>query len=216
MIKIDKLTEPKSLTEFKQLATASYDSLANLEGKAYKGDLKHNLLKEQGYICAYCMSRINLENMKIEHYQPQSKYPNLELEYKNLFAVCSGSFGKDTTCDTQKADQILNNLSPLVESSIQTIAYKKTGEIISSDDLVQTELNQILNLNCEMLIDNRRQQLDNFIRNVTRKKNMQTGAMKRGFLFKTKQELLSKDKKQPYIGIVIWWIEKKLKKTVHL
>src|SRR5690606_4757453 len=60
--------------------------------------LREALLKEQGYICAYCMGYISIlernENGKpkieVEHFKPQSKYPNLDLRYENLLGVCNG------------------------------------------------------------------------------------------------------------------------------
>ena len=36
-------------------------------------ELKESLLKEQGYLCAYCMARIDKDHMKVEHFKPRSR-----------------------------------------------------------------------------------------------------------------------------------------------
>ena len=69
-----------------------------------KKTLRESLLKEQGYLCAYCMRRINdAQDTKIEHYKART--PENELQYHNLLAVCKG--GEDglpsaRCCDTKK------------------------------------------------------------------------------------------------------------------
>ena len=42
-----------------------------------KRELKRALLREQGHICAYCMRKIEFINTSIEHYLPQSDYPEV-------------------------------------------------------------------------------------------------------------------------------------------
>ena len=54
MILIKKKLEPHSLTEYKQTINASFDNLPS----EIKDDIRKSLLKEQGYICAYCMKKI--------------------------------------------------------------------------------------------------------------------------------------------------------------
>ena len=57
MIYIQKGKEPASLTAYKKQAHAYYDG-------CNKDDIRENLLREQGYLCAYCMRRIEKEKMK--------------------------------------------------------------------------------------------------------------------------------------------------------
>lgn len=54
MIYIQKGKEPASLTAYKKQAHAYYDG-------CNKDDIRENLLREQGYLCAYCMRRIEKE-----------------------------------------------------------------------------------------------------------------------------------------------------------
>lgn len=67
---------------------------SNLSGKP-KEAVQVSLLEEQGCLCAYCMRRISLENVQIEHYLPQHPQsenydPALTIDYRNMLAVCSG------------------------------------------------------------------------------------------------------------------------------
>lgn len=65
MIWIQKKEEPPSLTQYKKQPFAYYDGYKNKE------ELRQALLRDQGYLCAYCMRRIenNRESMKIEHWK---------------------------------------------------------------------------------------------------------------------------------------------------
>ena len=86
---IKKTKEPKSLTFYKRQSNANYEDLT----PETKRDLKQFLLKEQGYICCYCMRRISIDKMRVEHWKPQSHpdlitNPLLGLEYSNLLATC--------------------------------------------------------------------------------------------------------------------------------
>lgn len=51
MILIRKGDEPRSLTLYRKSAYAYYDG-------CNKNDIRDSLLKEQGYLCAYCMRRM--------------------------------------------------------------------------------------------------------------------------------------------------------------
>ena len=73
MIYIQKGKEPASLTAYKKQAHAYYDG-------CNKDDIRENLLREQGYLCAYCMRRIEKEKMKIQIWS----YKKLNAELKNM------------------------------------------------------------------------------------------------------------------------------------
>ena len=59
MLFIRKGSEPDSLIKYRKEKFAYYD------GYEKKDDIRKKLLEEQGYLCAYCMRRINIKNMKI-------------------------------------------------------------------------------------------------------------------------------------------------------
>lgn len=50
-----------------------------------------SLLMEQGFLCAYTMKRITEPTCHIEHFHPQSAYPQEVTEYANLLACWPGS-----------------------------------------------------------------------------------------------------------------------------
>ena len=102
MIYIKKGNEPDSLTKYRKKKFAYYD------GYKDKDDIRKNLLEEQGYLCAYCMRRIDKKRMKIEHWYPEEHLTDIEcLNYQNMLGVClghiNGTKGSDDTCDTHKA-----------------------------------------------------------------------------------------------------------------
>jgi len=97
---INKKHEPDSLTAYRPTPNSNFND-------CNKEDIRTLLLKEQGYICAYCMKRIDNKwntklkkfNTEIEHYKSQDVYngkkgkPNLTLNYNNMLAVCNGNAG---------------------------------------------------------------------------------------------------------------------------
>ena len=66
--------------------SCDYDNYAD------KDALRHALVTEQRGICCYCMGRIHngSATMKIEHWRCQSRYPDEQLNYRNLLGACRG------------------------------------------------------------------------------------------------------------------------------
>lgn len=110
-----------------------------------KNDVREALLREQGYLCAYCMSRITKDQMKIEHWIPQNGgdyYPEyakedldeLGISYTNMLGVCEGVIAaggeKHTTCDTHWQERRIE-VNPLSQASVDKITYTSQGEINS-------------------------------------------------------------------------------------
>ena len=109
MIHIQKGTPPNKFQEFKhQNPQAHFDDMP----PDIKSTLRQSLLEEQGYLCAYCMSKIR-DKVKIEHYEPRNTQN--ELDYSNLLAVCTGNSEGDSFkhqhCDTKK-DMISKKSAP--------------------------------------------------------------------------------------------------------
>ncbi len=215
MIYIEKGKEPSSLTRYKKEKDAYFD------GFKYKDEIRLSLLKEQGYLCAYCMKRINgISEMTIEHYDPQSESDTSKaLDYRNMLGVCKGGRGlekKYQTCDAHRGNVKLT-VNPLDRSSVEKIKYKqKTGEICSDDPAVEQDLNITLNLNCKesMLPENRKSALESLKRFLIGQK--ENGTWSRKFLNLVKSEYQSKDndgKYEEYAGIILWYINKRLEKA---
>ena len=75
---IEKNSEPKELSEYRK----KKDSYKNFSQKQGKGVVQQSLLDEQGFICAYCIKRIDIKTIRIEHWEPQSIYPKQVLIYE--------------------------------------------------------------------------------------------------------------------------------------
>ncbi|MCM0590836.1 MAG: retron system putative HNH endonuclease [Gloeotrichia echinulata IR180] len=168
MKRIIKGTEPPCLLQYRQTPGANYG------GYHPKEPLKKALLTEQGYICCYCMQRISEENMEIEHWKPMSgnKYPELQIDYKNLLASCSGNRGNRKVtlhCNARKGDEEIT-LNPADSRNCEhSIKYSSSGKIFSDDEKINNELNTILNLNLQTLVENRTTALSAVINALNKK-----------------------------------------------
>ena len=87
MRKINKGPEPVKWKQYCKTPGVKYQSIP---------ELRDSLLKEQGYICAYCMRKIphkdknSTEDSRIEHIKCREKYPEEELAYSNMVICCPG------------------------------------------------------------------------------------------------------------------------------
>ena len=216
MLPIHKhLTDP--LREYRSTQNATYED-------SPKEALRQNLLQEQKFLCAYCMSRITEKTMSVEHWQCRSNYPAQELSYQNLLAVCDGNEGQPPCkqhCDTRKGDKDLafNPADPTHHARLKIRYLWSTGKIESEDAAFCTELGGekrgtegILNLNLEKLKNNRRA----VIRRVERTlQSLPSNARKAQI-----QPLLvrwntadSQGMLPEYAGVAIYFLEKRLAKA---
>lgn len=194
MLWIKKSPAPSSFVHFiKTYKNQSFETLP----PDIKRDLKLSLLREQHYLCAYCMQKITYEKMKVEHFLPQSVYPEEILKYKNLFAVCSGNDYSEQTCDTSKGKQEIK-INPRFREHIQTLAYSTDGTISSSKPDYDNDLETTLNLNDEQLVITRK-----MIRTATIRKCKQFED-RQNFLRKIEimqAELLAEPHYESYLGV---------------
>jgi uncharacterized protein (TIGR02646 family) len=149
MKKIVKQSEPRSLVEHRSQSNANYDNYPD------KDKLREYLLKEQGHICCYCMSRITSEQMKIEHWKPQTKYTGLQIDYRNLLGACNGNQGarrQNQHCDTRKGD-IEITINPIEgdKNCESLVKYRPDGKIYSDDASINHDLNETLNINLDAI-----------------------------------------------------------------
>ena len=211
MILIKKQSEPAALTGYRQQLAASYAGLP----QTIKDDILESLLAEQGCICAYCMKRISKNEMTIEHYIAQSVDASKALTYQNMLGVCLGNRGNresEQTCDAHRGNTVLN-IDPLNSAKIQRIKYRSDGTIYSEDPNINKDLNEVLNLNCDVLEvslkRNRKAALDAFISWASRYK-ANGGLWTKEFLRKAKKRLESPDQRTPYCGIIYANIDRRL------
>ena len=220
MKQIKKGKEPKSLTKYRSSITHSELEKSNIyedfkektkEGcnKYASHNLRRQLLEEQGYICCYCMSRIDCDNSKIEHFKPQTKYRDFQIDYQNLFITCNGGEGKkakEQYCDTFKGEDelIYINLLSNIENYIQ---YSKRGKILSNDKEIDKELNNILNLNNRILTKNRKETYQRLIQNLN-KKGWTTQTLNHHILKYKKMD--SNGKYYEFCEMIVYFLTKKL------
>lgn len=213
MIYIKKGTEPESLTKYRKEKFAYYD------GYKDKDDVRKKLLEEQGYLCAYCMRRIDKEHMKIEHWYPEDKLTDVErLNYQNMLGTClghiEGTKGFEDTCDTHKGNFLIK-VNPLDKSTLTHIQYKSaTGAIYSDDKDIQRDVDKTLNLNAErhLLKENRKELLNTLITEMRKMKKQGTWNKKMLETVRARYESVDVDgKKKEYAGVALWYLDKRLK-----
>lgn len=160
MRRITKGTEPNSLTQHRAQAHSDYDNYA------HKDALRAALVGEQRGLCCYCTGRIRAGSteMKIEHWQCQASYQDLQLAYGNLLGACLGGEGKSPAeqhCDTRKASRDLKwnpaNIAHVIESRVY---FTSDGHIRSTDPEFDRQLDEVLNLNIAILRNNRKSILE--------------------------------------------------------
>lgn len=214
MKQISKGREPKSLTEHRA------------SGGTYKGwdngELRQQLLNEQGCICCYCMKRIpesDWPHSKIEHVKSQKNHPDLQLNYHNLLIACTGNEGKTKfmqTCDTSKGDKDLSfNPSDKIRNIELLIKYLPNGEIRSIDPLIDRELDDILHLNTKDMMDTRAGYYK-LVDNKIKLKGIEYKGKQipRSFFETEKEQLLTKfgGKFPEYCMVGVYLLNKKLSK----
>ena len=219
MIEIKKGREPKELVEYRQLPDASYENMDS----HLKNIVLDHLLHEQGHLCAYCMRRIpekrklpiGVQGATIEHWFPRNPDSGVDygqgLDYRNMLAVCSGNRGcgdeRNLTCDAKRGNDKLT-VNPCNSKTLHSITYSHNGKIKSTDTRIDEDLNERLNLNSEVvsLPENRKQVLDALIMNI--KEKHPAGDIKPYCRRKLEQIKSMDDDKIPFVGILIWWLEK--------
>lgn len=211
---ITKGAEPASLTVHRQTSHCDYDNYAD------KDALRHALVTEQRGICCYCMGRIRNgpTTMKIEHWHCQDRYPNEQLDYRNLLGACMGGKGQPRRfqhCDTRKdnLDLLWNPANPA--HHIETrIRYEADGKIRSDDPDFDAQLDEVLNLNIVILKNNRRGVLDAILSWWQREKISRRGPIPRTVVKQERDRLVGEaGEVQPFCQVAVWWLERRLART---
>jgi len=208
MKKIVKGKEPISLTKHRKSKHSDYNNYADKKG------LRESLVKEQRGICCYCMGRIEATEakMKIEHFLCQSLHPDKELEYNNLFGACLGNMKADAEmhCDTFKGNKEFHFQMCTSGSIHGEIEYKSDGQIFSYNQNLNSELNEVLNLNFHELKKIRKSTLTGFVDFYL---NGLKGKLNKEKLMRYRDKWAGNshaDQLQPYCMIVVYYLDKKL------
>ena len=155
-------TEPLDLRTYKRNCRKASPPLKITYKDMPKDGTRSQLATDQGYLCAYCMRRINLESadqnhyLHIEHLVPQNQLTDEEAtNFSNFLGVCPGNRdaaeNSEKTCDAYRGsldnEQQTMHLNPLDAAQMETIYYLRNGEIDSTDNVLSAELSDKLNLN---------------------------------------------------------------------
>jgi uncharacterized protein (TIGR02646 family) len=202
---IDKGPEPRALTRHRSKPHSSY-------GQFPKDVLHRALARDQGYLCAYCMQRIepDIAHMKVEHWKAQSTHRDLQLDWHNMLGVCKGGEGKVQRlqhCDSFRRNRDLA-INPLKHPE-QYLSYTNQGEIRAKRPDIQLDIDKNLNLNLETLKRSRRQAWDAVHQELERAgdKAFTPAALRRKI-----RALRQKDREGKYrlfCEVMIYFLEKK-------
>lgn len=199
MITIKKGKEPLEWRNYRRTPGAVYQA---------NSELRNALLREQGYICAYCMQRISAINSCIEHLKSRHHNPKLALDYQNMVICCSGKSGNEAHCDVKKGDKPIS-FSPLLPQLESSISYSShTGRIKSNNATWDTEINDVLNLNASLLCENRKKVLEGVIQ-VLSQRNWAPAQLKRQLQNWTEPN--AHHELRPYCGIVRSFLYKRIR-----
>lgn len=222
MIVIQRGKEPGSLLRFrKQNPDAEYEELSTDVLK----DIRGQMWEEQRHLCAYCMKTIDSPaDVRVEHCKPRHPKDEREhdkkatLDFRWMLGVCYGNSLKkgvkpeDMTCDAHKGNTDLT-INLFDEKSVRKIKYKADGSIYSDDEEINKDVTETLNLNCQAvsLPQTRKNVLMAEKRRIMQKC---AGKSQEAFLKeieRTYKKLVKERNLTPYCGIIISWLESKLK-----
>ena len=210
---IAKGPEPPSLTAHRKAphGTGTYN---NYQGKH---DLRQALVSEQRALCCYCTGRIRpgAASMKIEHWRCQSRHSDQELDYRNLLAACRGGHGnpaRDQHCDTRKGESDLEwNPADPVHHIETRISYKLDGTISSPEENFNTQINEVLNLNLNVLKAHRKGVLDAVLRWWQHEKaRIRSRVPRERFVHQRAMHLGGTSELTPYCQVAVWWLDQRL------
>ena len=211
MIYIQKKRTPSYLTNEvqKNRAIMSVPQIYESMDSGVKRKLYADILEEQHYLCAYCMSRIDFpentspsQKVTIDHYRSQAHNPDSAMSYGNMLGSC-------VRCQNNKGSEELS-VNPLNKDDISTVSYLSSGEIRSSRPDIEKDF-ELLELNSEFLRGARKAVRGAFIERLRSKYG--GGKITVGEWNRIKRVLSDKEKYDPFIGIVIWFIEKQIRKA---
>ena len=194
-----------------------------------KETIRTQLLKEQGYLCAYCMRKIsNDATTTIEHLIPISLDGKQALNYKNMLACCDGGRGsidknKILCCDAAKGDKKLT-ISPFKKEQVDKIRYNRDGfiHLYPEDPEIMRDIKDVLKLNGEydadgnylsdtstMIVSGRKQayrKTQQFIIGLEKKNKLNAAVIKKRI-----QEIEKAPEKDEYAGVLLYVLKRKLR-----
>ncbi|AKK02019.1 HNH endonuclease family protein [Corynebacterium epidermidicanis] len=142
------------------------------------------------------------------------------IDYKNLLAVCPGGSEGATAQCCDKSRTLKSNVNqplridPTNETHIKRIEYYTDGRIYSNNPDHNVDLDQLLNLNepAFSFAQNRLATLQSLQRKI---QDTFSGEISLEQWTKYRNSLVAAEatEKPPYLGILLWWLDKKIRKA---
>lgn len=197
--------QPRKWTEY--CCTPGVDYQASPE-------LREILLKEQGFICAYCMKGLDAEgkNTKIEHMKCRRLHPDLKFKYRNMVVCCNGDTFGFRHCDTSKGDEDIS-FDLLSDPFFTTLTYGLgSGVIKSTNTTWNDEINDKLNLNNEYLKHERLNILHTVIEYIGKHKEWNQDKNELTRLRNKWDQKDTRGRYNPYCGIIVYFLTERIKR----
>lgn len=140
MKRIVKRAEPTELSNWKEQDRMAHRPRWNRVPVAIRESIHGSLMREQGFICCYCESRIARDDSHVEHFRPKRRFPALQLDYGNLHCSCQRdpSRGEPRHCGHRKGNWFDEKLllSPLEADCEGRLGFTANGDVFprSIDD----------------------------------------------------------------------------------
>ena len=160
--------EPPALSDWKaaQHRNGIEPEYRNLQ-QPERGATEKSLFAEQTGQCVYCGREISLnqnQRYHIEHFRPRSKYPNLQIEYANLFLSCGpdSDRGARNTCGHHKGDWFEEDchIPPVPEVCAERFRFRSLGQVSGDGSPEANKMIWTLNLNHHGLVKDRRDMIE--------------------------------------------------------
>ena len=131
MKRIEKGAEPMQFSNWKQQDKMAHKPRWKRVPAAIRELVHESLMREQGFICCYCESRIATDDSHIEHFRPKVRFPDRQLDYDNLHCSCQQDppRGEPRHCGHRKGSWFDEKLllSPLEEDCEDRFIFTANG-----------------------------------------------------------------------------------------
>lgn len=155
--------EPRTIADTRFAPTTDLSTPARARAafdQIDKAAVRAALVKEQGWLCAFCMIRIRPEDdkgvaaMRIAHRAPIEGAPAQALTWRNLLGSCEGrerSNRPDKTCDVAQRSIPLT-VDPTVPGACARLRYERRDDkrglfITAEDPALRKDIEETLKLN---------------------------------------------------------------------
>ena len=133
MKRIAKKGEPVKFSIWKERDRMAHRPRWNRVPAPIRKSIHESLMREQGFICCYCESRIRMEDSHIEHFRPKKGFPDRQLDYGNLHCSCQRDLspGEPRHCGLRKGSWFDENLllSPLEADCEDRFRFTANGDV---------------------------------------------------------------------------------------